>query len=260
MKKRIFLFILIIISTSIFYTVKNGIYENNEIDNMINEFKSKGIKSVEYYNKIYYTVSRETYKEYEDLSGNRPAITYDEYLNPCIGSPGDILLTKNAPSVLGPAQGIVGYLFGGHAAFVASDTDEFGNYGDVGDKMIEVAGFQGKGNDIVALRDSNWTTFGRETIIGLRIKGFSKQNYFDVLNRAKDEIGKKYNYTFIVNTKNSYYCTDFVSRIIYSATGINLNDGFVSTCNDIILSDDVYMFYYQEKDENGINHIYYLDN
>lgn len=258
--KKILALILIFISTSLFFSVKNAIYENNEINKMIDDFILNAKLDEEYKNKTYYVVSRETYKEYEDISENRPAITYDEYSNVCIGSPGDILLTKTAPSVFGPLNKVVGYFFGGHAALVSSSLDENGNYNDYGNLMIEVAGNQGKGKDIVTEKRSNWTTFGRETIIGLRIKGFTKQNYYDVLNRAKLEIGKKYNYAFIVNTKDSYYCTDFVSRMVYSASGINLNDGFVTTCNDLILSEHVYMFYYQVKDENGHNRIYYLDN
>ena len=81
--------------------------------------------------------------------------------------------------------------------------------------------------------------------------------------------GDPYNYTFVFNTKNAHYCTDILSKA-YAVVDKDLNeDHFITTAQDIIISEDTFIFVYKEEnktivDENqkllGTHNVYYLDD
>ncbi|NLK12122.1 MAG: hypothetical protein GX312_00825, partial [Candidatus Phytoplasma sp.] len=111
-------------------------------------------------------------------------------------------------------------------------------------------------------------SFYRDSFIGLRVKNITKEEKQLAINEAKrlEEINTMYNYLFFLDTKNKYYCTDFISRIYQSINyqrndkeKLSLNDdGFITSVNDLILSKDTYIFFYKETIGNH-EHIYYFE-
>ena len=241
--RKVKYFILIFLLGFILFFIQNSCSENGKINNKINEFIKDAKLVEEIDNNKIYNVSRET--------SEKPSIH-----NGYIGTPGDILITKDSPFKIPIIKPIIDFTFGGHAAIITSSIkNEDGTYGETGDMMIESVGLDEK--DGVILSNNTW---GREkeriNILGLRIKGYNQDDYNEILNKAYNLIGRPYNYTFLFNKKNRYYCTDLISRL-YNLKNVKLNDGFITSTNDIILSDDVYIFYYQYIDSSGITHIYY---
>ncbi|VEU79947.1 hypothetical protein [Haploplasma axanthum] len=137
--------------------------------------------------------------------------------------------------------------------------------------------------------------FYRSRYIGLRVKNpFINENNADALynnyldlavDRAREKIDNDalYNFLFFLNMRRKYYCTDFVSRVYeeayysavlgddnYRSTGYakKLNDdGFITSVNDLILSNDTYIHFYVEINEeiyDGnktiVQNIYYLED
>lgn len=94
---------------------------------------------------------------------------------------------------------------------------------------------------------------------------------------------KVYNFLFFLNTRNKYYCSDLISRIYENAYervynddeeyiskgyGKKMNDdGFITSIQDIILSEDTFMIFYVEVLEEirgtekvVVENIYYLED
>lgn len=240
-KKSIKRFLLFIMTGIIFYFVQNGFIENSLVKNKINEFTKNSVLIEETSEEKIYKVSRET-SEYSSV--------YNGY----IGRPGDILLTRDSPFEIPVVKQFISFFFGGHACIVSTNNLDGNPRSKVGNLVIESSGMGGESG--VDIRENTW---GYEklqiNIIGIRIKGYSDNDYNEVLNNAYKLRGKKYNYSFVFNKKNSYYCTDLVSRS-FILKNVKLNDGFITSTNDIILSENSYIFFYQ-KVENGIKYIYY---
>ena len=222
----------------------NGFQENIRMDLEIKRFVEKAtFEREEIYNgnKIkFYKVSRETLQE-------KPVIYYNNgyYL----GSNGDIFLSKISPFPYLPLfHEAFGYFFGGHAS-VVTNYDINGNKLNYSQFSIEINGKEE--DNRVRYTLNNW--FDTKTCIGVRIKNVDDKAFTDCL---KSKLGYKYNYTYVFNTKNKYYCTDLVSRTA-AEVGYNLNDGFITSVNDLFLSKDTYIIYYQYV-SNNIKYVYYL--
>jgi len=251
---------LIIIALAIIFVV-NGYFEKAIINKKIIDFKDRAeYVGVDPYleNVYYYKVTKEY--DYEDVSRK----TFDIENRTNIGSKTDILITNRNPMrgepVLDP---IVGYLsnnfFIGHASINATDD---------GSRMFEVVGNASKPERNVVIEGSNdWSNYLKDPvspiIIGLRIKGTTEEQRNKIVEYAYEQVGKGYNYTFIFNRHNTYYCTDLVSRAAKHA-GININyDFFSTTGNDMIISKKVYIFFLKEavyEDEEIKFNIYYLED
>mgnify|MGYP000885110262 FL=1 len=281
--KRLLIVIYILIGF-ISYSLGIAVYENLKVDQAVRQFKkdmvlketiTKGDKMTSYY------VPRET-KEDEEPSFSDEKRRY-------VGQPGDILVTRESPYPY--YRGIhefVSYYFGGHAALVIENN-----------QVMEIAGF-GSGSiwDVIThdgVSDHDFTqtvitvpnywldrnhrgesdpaypyygSFYRDSFIGLRVKNITKEEKQLAINEAKrlEEINTMYNYLFFLDTKNKYYCTDFISRIYQSINyqrndkeKLSLNDdGFITSVNDLILSKDTYIFFYKETIGNH-EHIYYFE-
>jgi|SRR5690554_2827665 len=148
------------------------------------------------------------------------------------------------------------YFYLGHASI---------NITDDGSRIIEVFGNSSNPeNNVVAESLNTWHISDEDTpnVIGLRIKGTSEEQRNKIVDYAKSKIDYSYNYTFLFNRSQSFYCTDLVSRAAASA-GINLNyDYLATTGNDLIANRHVYIIYYRELVyENGIPryNIYHLE-
>ena len=89
------------------------------------------------------------------------------------------------------------------------------------------------------------TSFTEKYII-LRVKGLTDEDRNEALHKAISMIGDPYNLTFIMNTKNSHYCSDLVTKV-FKIVGKNTNyDGFATTIYDLLVSPDTEIVGYKE--------------
>ena len=110
----------------------------------------------------------------------------------------------------------------------------------------------------------------RTNFVGLRVKDITSDQIDGVVEFANDQIDwALYNFTFFLDMKYKFYCTDLVSRAYQSvmvdeedqrdyARALN-DDKFITSVNDIILSKETYMIFYVEI-VDGITNIYYLED
>jgi len=113
-------------------------------------------------------------------------------------------------------------------------------------------------NEVLELDNTFNINLRGEEVVGLRIKGITSENK-ERIQVIKDKyLGKKYNYLFIINLANRFYCIDLITRVLEDV-GIRINyDFWVSTGNDMITSKNTYLFYYSYVDKKGIIHRYFL--
>lgn len=177
-----------------------------------------------------------------------------------LGNKSDIIVTNRNPFnryggafLTDVAEMVVHPLYSGHAAVNLSVNE-----------IIECVGI-GDG-DSVRIKENCWfddiIDFGQEdeTYVGLRFKNVSQEDKEKYTTELKKEVNKKYTYSYFIHTKNTYYCTDLVTRIA-KKIDVNLNyDGFVSTGNDIIISDNTFIIFIVRKIDlkNKIINIYYM--
>lgn len=239
-----------------FITIFLGMFINSSVENVmikseINSFIKKGIYQEELSTKYekYYKVSRETWMpDIESFT----VINNKKYY----GSSGDIILgLESAIEDVPIISPFITYNFGGHSSSVCYDYNENGVYTD-STYHIEASTVYDEG--VVVTKGDFWNDMSyRDEVIGVRVNT-SEQNKKEAFNYMISKLGLDYNMSFIFNTKNSFYCTDLISRA-YHSVGIDLNyDGFYTSVQDIICSRKTYIFFYKIVKEN-ISYYYYLD-
>jgi hypothetical protein len=252
--------LLIIIAIIVIFIV-NGYFEKVIVVNEIEDFKSRaeyiGIDPI-YSNIHYYKVEKKY--DYEEISRH----TFDLSDKKYIGAKTDILVTNRNPlrgvSVLEP---LIGYLslnfFVGHASINSTDDGAY---------MYEVVG----NSDIIEENQviesmNDWVFYLRDIespiIVGLRIKDTTAEQRNKMIEYTAAQTGKGYNYTFLFNRNNTFYCTDLVSRAVKYA-GININyDYFTTTGNDMMVSKNTYIFFLREviyEDGKPQFNVYFLED
>ncbi|MDY0277244.1 MAG: hypothetical protein RBQ97_04085 [Acholeplasma sp.] len=309
---------LMIVLFGISYSFFFSTYENIKVNAMISNFKNRATQSSELisqsnakYYRRYWIVPRET-SEQDGLN------VFNDSEKKELGRRGDIFVTRQSPfkNVLGLHQ-FMTYYFGGHAALLDYENgtpvfyestgfpDDFNEFIDVllsnGEKGHGLGTTAGKRSGNYWFNHSTsedyYNLFYRSKFVGLRVKnpyladGNLQVTYDDIVENALKMAREKYknealyNFLFFLDTKNKYYCTDFVSRSYeeaflnvinnddtYRSRGYanNLNDdGFITSVNDLILSEDTYIHFYveikEEKDPNTdekiiVQNIYYLED
>lgn len=251
----------------------------------IKRFIEKGVyeTKIETENGVikFYKVPRETYYQNEL---EREPFFEDDYFLP--GSEGDIFVTSQSPFPTMPGiYELVSFYFGGHASYIGKNNSIYEIFGfiDQDESFLDVI-LNGGRNTFVNIKSINyWLNpfhrdehsqsflrfgyFYRSEWIGLRVKGVTNEEINSVTSFMNYLVETKaqYNHLYIFGKKNKYYCTDMMSRaystIIYSngEPKYNLNmDGFLTTVNDLILSNDTYISYYVKTDKKGITHVYYV--
>lgn len=260
--------ILLILFSLGVYAILSTMQENYQIRQEIKTFMAKGVLDESRSNDTikYYVVSRETWMIEKDAF-----VTVGQQIYP--GTMGDIFVTQEAPSQLPPALSnipliheFVSFFFGGHSAMVAKDDlsinlrerDVLEVYGNDSDMEKNVVGFQRN----YWLEPNN---LYRDEVIGLRVKGATIRDYESAVDQLIDRLGEKYNFTFLLNTKTTHYCTDLMVKAWEGfipqnqSTRFNLNqDWIVTTVNDLITSSDTYIFYYMTVDVEGVIHVYHV--
>ena len=109
-----------------------------------------------------------------------------------------------------------------------------------------------------------------KNFFGLRVKNITEEQLQGVVafgETANDTY--LYNYLFFLDLKYKYYCTDFVSRAYQKQMTVEENqknystvlndDGFITSVNDLILSNDTYLIFYVEIIDEVV-HIYHLED
>lgn len=264
MKKRIFKAISMALVVILLFFLSTTIAEYVAINREIKSFMERGtLVDVDIVNKIkYYEVPRRNGEidkpSFTEYAGDKYAFA---------GSYGDMLVTQESPFFNGPdipiAYEFVSFWWGGHAAIIGNTTNEYGE-----PEIIEATAMSNTPENNAVTKTWNYWLYQeyRDSFIGLRIKGATNDEYVSYADWANEQLGTPYNMTFIFNTKNTYYCSDLVSRG-WATLGYNLNeDAIVTSINDIISSNDTYIFFYKYTDRGtGYQHIYYheytnLDN
>ena len=285
--KRVLKVLLFLILASILYSFGISTYENVKVNNMITDFKKRGVL-----NEEKSTDKRKYYEVESDVFLDTETYIEDEdtfYL----GNVGDIVVTRESPFPNIPfIHQFISYYFGGHAAMITGKNKvlEIAGFPDPGENMLQYIFHQVKYDEdnnpthnftgAVIFESSNYflTTnrvshdkygqYYRKKLITLRVN--SKEA--DRLEAVKkfEELQRKqviYNYMFFLDTKEKYYCTDIMSRIYADIKDDNgkskfsLNDdGFITSVNDLILSKSTMISNYFEVDKDGVEHIYYLVN
>ena len=246
---KIILFILITSLTSIFIGMTlNSIVETTKISIEIDNFMKKGEyqESLSTVTNKYYKVPRETWMADIDsyvVINNR--VTY--------GNSGDIIIRmKSQAGNLQITKDLVSYYFGGHAASVCyTETYKGASYSN--NYCIESHYSAGVQKTYSGYWDNDNY---KDEFLCLRVKA-SEEKKRKAFHYMADQIGKKYNHSYIFGTKNKYYCSDLISRA-WQTAGIDLNyDGFYCSIQDIICSSKTYISFYK-LEKNGIDYYYYL--
>lgn len=289
--KKVLSVLLFLIIGAIFYSFGLSTYENIMVDKKIEAFKNAAI-----YDEELSTEERKFYYVKSNNPNENPAFNIeDDRVTP--GFVGDILVTRDSPYPKLPViHQFISYYFGGHAAIVIPDNYlvEMTGYLEAEEKLTDYIfhkviydedGFSNNDHLIGGtpsiiqnyfgqpnFREGDdyetklWRGYYRDKFIGLRVNTTDEVRQ-QAANNAIDLFVNKvpYNFLFFLDTQEKYYCTDFIARVyekILDENGkkvVNLNnDGFIYSVNDIILSRDVYLYYYFELDKNGVEHIYYL--
>lgn len=158
-----------------------------------------------------------------------------------LGSPGDIPLTFEAVNL--PVM----FLVGGHSGVVVDE-----------ETVVESSGLEAWEKNITKLWGNRWKTRYDEVLL-LRVKGASPEDYTEALQEAKTLLGRRYDYLFSP-TDRWIYCSEVPWRA-WRSRGFQLNyDSLWVTPNDLLISPQTYIVYYQYRDPEGILHTYSLED
>jgi hypothetical protein len=295
---RFMKFIIFAILFGAIYSVGVTIHENVKVENDLQAFKARAVFDYEDtvdYNGIlqtrrYYKVSRETSYEIEDA---RSVFYNDTRLE--LGQKGDIFTTQQSPFPMIPAFHLfMTTYYGGHAAINDGQNRfyEATGFPDDDESLLDI--MRHPGNEphdfsVTAARNprNNWLRPGyrpksdpsyfaygqyyRNEFVGLRVKHISEEQLDDVIDFSQDLVDRDtiYNFLFFLDMEYKYYCTDLVSRAYQHvltpedeqrqySEALN-DDGFITSVNDLILSDDTYIVFYVEVIDD-IVHIYHLED
>lgn len=241
------LIIIFFTSLLIGMTVTSSV-ENIYINRRINSFKSKGVFQEELSSDTerYYKVSRETW-----MSETPSYVVMDGIMT--YGGPGDIVVgmesnVKNMPGITDMLE----FYVGGHTSSVCFD-ESYDGVTYKSNHSIESKPESG----VRCVHNKFWNNIDYQNeVVCLRVRT-SEETINKAFHYMCDQIGKKYNKAFIVNTKNRYYCSDLISRA-YKSQGVTLNsDGFFTSVHDLICSPMTYISFYKEY-KKGISYYYYL--
>jgi hypothetical protein len=280
------------------YSLGIAVAENIQVNHDIKEFKNRAVFEEEitieysygnFQTRRYYKVSRETSYELFDTR----SVFYDD-TRKFLGQSGDIFVSQDSPFPYNPLVHLfVSYYFGGHAAIKNHDNKFIEAVGfpsgdeTVLDFMLHPGNEPHNFSATVSKSASNYwlnpvyrTTSDQEypyygtkyrnDFIGLRVKNITEAQIDGAIAYGEDKIGTAlYNFLFFLDMKYKFYCTDLVSRAYQSvmvdeddqrlySKALN-DDRFITSVNDLILSDDTYITFYVEVIDD-IWHIYYLED
>ena len=239
----------------------NGVIEMKPVDLIISSFKERG----EYLHSTYINgqkVDMYIVKSYYDYEKNDARTTFRKNEEGVyhIGSNLDIILTNRNPLRAEPMAIVQDFgnffaknFFIGHASI---------NVNEDGSEMIDAVGNSPEDNGVkIKLNDWISTEISRsndaQMIIGLRIKNLNNEKIEKVNSNLLECEGLKYNYNLLISKKNSYYCTDLITRNLRKENIEIDYDGLYPTGNDFIISNNTFIIFICERIEDKFN-IYYM--
>ena len=241
---EMFLYLILLIFSIMFIVAS---IHNIKMTEEIKEFMSRATFELESGNTYYYVV------ECDDLDSDtisRTKLNDEIYGIPRLGNTGDLFLMPQSRMEYFPFfSEFVSFLFGGHAGVVI----------DEGKRLIEA---MGGSSDQSFVYNEPSDLYGEErTVVGLRVYT-SKDVREQAATNALTLVGKKYNYFYIFNTLNAYYCTDVCNRVYGKEFGIDYKidtNGFHVSLQDLFRSDDTFITFVKFK-QAGKTYVYYLKN
>ena len=126
-----------------------------------------------------------------------------------LGNTGDLFLMPQSRIEVFPfvAQ-FISYLFGGHAGIVI----------DGGKRLVEAMG--GTIEQGFVYNEPTDLFTEERTVVGMRVNA-SMEERGQAAQNALTLVGAKYNYLYIFNTLNAYYCTDLCHRVYGKEFGMD---------------------------------------
>ena len=241
--------------------VINAVIEKGVVKNEIDNFMERGefSKTMEIQGQKVDIYKVKPIYDYEDAT----TFVFDDSLTSkyYIGSTADIVLTTRNPLRMYPTAIVRDIAdMGAKLAFAGHSTI---NISDDGSLVMECVGNDEENNG-VRISEQNWVytevRYGNDaqTILGLRIKNIDEETKNNICTDLKALEGKEYNYWIPFYSKNKYYCTDLISRVLRKEKIIINYDWFYTTGNDIIISNNTYPIFLCERIEDGYFKIYYL--
>ncbi len=296
--KRTIKTIILLIGMGILYSLGVAISENIQANRAIEAFKARALfeyeETIMYsagveQTRRYYKVSRETSYELEDTR----SVFYND-TRKYLGQKGDIFMTSESPFPSNkPIHWFISYYFGGHAAINNGENRfiEAVGFPDEDETLLDIIMHPGNvPHDLsVTVNRSNtnywlnpryrtetdrdfpyYGTRYRNHFVGVRVKGATSDMIDGAVDYARDKVDfNLYNFLFFLNMEYKYYCADLVSRAYQSVMvepenqrlySRSLNDdGFITSINDILLSNETYITFYVEYIDE-VAHIYYLED
>ena len=231
---------VVFLTLTIMFTVAS--IHNIKMNDDIKAFIDSATFEFQEGNTYYYVV--------ETTGLDTPTIDNEKAYAPLLGATGDIFLMPQSRMSYFPFFAeFVSYLFGGHAGIVIDD----------GKRLVEAMGGSPGESHVYNYSTDLYTE--ERMVVGLRVKA-SKEEREQAANNAQALVGKNYNYLFVLNTEDNYYCTDVCSRVYGKEFGMNYNidtNGFHVSLQDLYRSEDTYITFVKYKVGNE-THIYYLKN
>ncbi|MCF7931002.1 MAG: hypothetical protein K9L02_05805, partial [Acholeplasmataceae bacterium] len=204
----------------------------------------------------------------------------------------DLFVSQDSPFPDVPViHQFISYYFGGHAAINNGENKfvEATGFPDDDETLLDIIFQPGnEPNDYstkVSLSSTNYWlnpkyrsasddaypyygTYYRNEFVALRVKDVTSDQINGAVDYATSKIDVSlYNFTFFLDMKYKYYCTDLVSRAYQdvmveekdqSGYSRALNDDrFITSVNDLILSQETYLIIYVEVVDDIVN-IYHL--
>jgi hypothetical protein len=289
--------ILLILAAGIF-TLGKAVTKDVLVNVEIKNFKERAVFEYEedfeyqvgvFQTRKYYKVPRETSYEMSDTR----SVFYDDSRK-YLGQTGDIFLSQESPFPDVPViHQFISYYFGGHAA-IKNGTNQFieaVGFPNSDETLLEI--IRHPGNEphdySVTINKTNsnywlnpkyrntssedydyYGSYYRRSFIGVRVKDLTEEQRIDAVSYADDKVDKNlYNFLFFLDMDYKFYCTDLVSRAYQHvmvpeedqrnyAKALN-DDRFITSVNDLILSEETYLSFYVEVIDD-IVHIYYLED
>lgn len=291
-------FIFLLLIAAGIFTIGKAVTKDILVKIEINQFKNRAIFEYEenfeyapgvFQTRRYYRVPRETSYELNDTR----SVFHDE-TRKYLGQEGDIFMSQKSPF---PDQffihQFISYYFGGHAAIQNHNNQfiEAVGFPDADETLWDIISHDGSlphDYSVTVNRTSSnyflnpryraegsefYDYFGsyyRREFIGMRVKNITESQIDGAITYAEDQVGKSlYNFLFFLDMEYKYYCTDLVSRAyqdVMVPEGEQTNyskslndDGFITSVNDIVLSEETYLSFYVEIIDEVV-YIYYLED
>ena len=294
--KKFFLIVLVLLTAIFLY----GLNQHVKVNRYIAAFKERSTEeetiTIIFNNDIkelrmYHPIERINDYEIDDTR----SFFYTTKDEPFMGKKGYIFVTQESPfpNILVFHQ-LMSFFVGGHAALNNGNNQfiEAVGFPQDDESILDIISDPSDGThaysvgvrkssinywmlpDFRSENDVSYPYYGsyyREKFVVLRVKNISDDQLDQTMTYADQHLENRslYNFLFVIDTYNKFYCTDFISRSYRHGIDpnssdknypITLNDnGFVTTVNDLIVSKDTYIAAYVEN-KDGIRHVYYLED